>query len=320
MSAERPLPAPDFITTFRRDVIKELSRSPKSLPSKYFYDQRGSLLFDQICTLDEYYLTRSETEIMREYADEIGQAIGEGVMLVEYGSGSSAKSRLLLDRLLDPVAYVAVDISHQHLLATSDQLRRDYSQLEIIPVIADFSGPFQLPKPKTRPRSTTVYFPGSTIGNLLVNDAVQLLKSIAQQCGKNGQLVIGIDLQKDVKIIERAYNDAEGITAKFNLNLLDRINRELDASIDLSGFAHVARYNQSKHRIDMFLRSERPQTIVIGETQLVFNRGELIHTEYSHKYTIKGFADLAAKSGLTLVGSWTDQRGYFAVLHFATAS
>jgi dimethylhistidine N-methyltransferase len=300
---------------FREAVIEGLSNSPRQLPCKYFYDRRGSALFDRICELDEYYLTRTELAITERYAAEMGEQIGEGVILVEYGSGSSSKTRLLLDNLPEPAAYVPVDISKGHLLQTAEDLRRDYPNLEILPVAADFTSEFSIPQPDNDFTHVAVYFPGSTIGNLCQHEAVELLTSIAKLSGRGGGLLIGIDLDKDPDVLELAYNDREGVTAEFNLNLLHRIRDELGADLDVDGFEHVARYDQDDQRMEIFLRSLRDQVITIDEHSFELTEGELIHTEYSHKYTIDGFADLADRAGLTLRKYWTDDRKYFAVLH-----
>ena len=208
------LPRPS-ITTLSLDLI----RPPRTLPCKYFYDERGSQLFDEICKLDEYYLTRSEISIMKRHAPEMADQIGPGVMLVEYGSGSSIKTRLLLEQLQDPVAYVPVDISRDHLLRTANGLSLDFPHLEVLPVCADFTTEFHLPNSKRIPTHSAVYFPGSTIGNFLPRTALAMLAGIVPLCGTGGGLLIGIDLQKDVDVIESAYNDAKGVTAEFNLNI-----------------------------------------------------------------------------------------------------
>ncbi len=303
--------------SFADAVAAGLSSDPKELPCKYFYDQRGSSLFDQICELDEYYLTRTELEITRRYAAEMGEQIGEGAMLVEYGSGSSSKTRLLLDHLPDPAAYVPVDISRKHLLATAEDLRSDYPHIEILPVVADFTKPFALPSPARRPTHAAVYFPGSTIGNLEEHEAVHLLKSIAELCGRGGGLLIGVDLDKDPSVLELAYDDPQGVTSEFNLNLLHRMRDELGAELEVENFEHVARYDATNKRIEIFIRSLCDQHIELGGNRFNLSEGELIHTEYSHKYTIEGFAKIAASAGLTLRKSWTDDDDRFAVLHLA---
>ncbi len=302
---------------FLHDALAGLRESPKQLACKYFYDKRGSELFDQICQLDEYYLTRCELGIMERHAAEMGQQIGRGVMLVEYGSGSSVKTRYLLDELPDPVAYVPVDISDQHLHETAGELERDYPQIEILPVCADFTTDFALPLSDRAATHAAVYFPGSTIGNFLPSRATELLARITKLCGTGGGLLIGIDLQKDPRTIEAAYNDRHGVTAQFNLNLLRRINRELDGDFDLGQFSHRAFYNTELGRVESSLVSRRAQAVVVGGEVIEFAKGEAISTEHSHKYTIVGFAAMAADAGLTLRRVWMDENGYFAVVHLA---
>ncbi len=254
---------------------------------------------------------------MHDYAAEMGQQIGEGVMLVEYGSGSSVKTRYLLDALPDPVAYVPVDISRKHLHETAAILTTDYPDLEILPVHADFTKPFQLPQPERPPTHAAVYFPGSTIGNFETAAAEKLLRMIAPLCGTGGGLLIGIDLQKDVATVEAAYNDDRGITAEFNLNLLRRINRELGGDFSLQRFQHRAQYDREHGRVEISLVSRESQTVEVAGQSFNFQAGEAIHTEYSHKYTVEGFAAAAAEAGLALHKCWMDDRQYFAVLHFA---
>lgn len=307
--------APDR-SEFFDDVIAALSESQKRLPCKYFYDQRGSELFEQICELDEYYLTRTELQIMRANAGEIADQIGPGVMLVEYGSGSSVKTRILLDALHDPVAYVPVDISREHLQQVAGRLARAYPRIEILPVCADFAQSFALPTSRREPSHTAVFFPGSTIGNFALPKARALLSQISRLCRTGGGLVIGIDLRKDRESLEAAYNDRFGVTAVFNRNLLVRINRELGADFDLRKFRHTARFDSTASRVEMHLVSQCRQTVTIGEHEFEFERGESVCTEHSHKYTIDSFAELAAKVGLALHKSWCDPRQLFAVLHF----
>jgi dimethylhistidine N-methyltransferase len=253
---------------------------------------------------------------MKQYADQMGQCIGEGVMLVEYGSGSSLKTRILLDHLADPVAYAPVDISRAHLHRVAEQLAIDYPRIEVLPVAADFTQPFELPRPRRTPTHTAVYFPGSTIGNFLPEDATRILTRIADTCGTGGGLLIGIDLQKDSRTLEQAYNDSDGVTAEFNLNLLQRLQRELDSDIDTDNFDHVAVYNQCKGRVELYVRSNSDHTVSVAGEAISFRKDELVHTEYSHKYTVDGFARLAEQAGLALRRSWSDKREYFAVLHF----
>jgi len=303
------------LSNFHDDVVAGLGRDSKSIPCKYFYDERGSQLFEQICELDEYYLTRTELAIMQQHAGEMADQIGEGVMLVEFGSGSSVKTRILLDHLHRPIAYVPVDISADHLRKTAARLQRRYPSIERLPVCADFTEDFQLPTPSREPTHDAVYFPGSTIGNFQPEAARTLLRRIVRLCGCGGGLLIGIDLQKDPEIIEMAYNDSKGITAEFNLNLVDRMQRDLGASVQPEAFEHHASYNPESHRVEIGLISREDQEVTIGDHSFPLAEGELIRTEYSHNYTIDGFAELAAEAGLNLRKSWTDENDLFAVLH-----
>ncbi len=302
---------------FMDAVLAGLNSVPKQLACKFFYDERGSKLFDRICELDEYYLTRTEAAIMNRFASEMAEQIGEGVMLVEYGSGSSDKTRLLLNHLRSPVAYIPVDISSDYLLDVAAALQLEFPSVEVLPVVADFTQAFDLPVPTESPTHAAVYFPGSTIGNFRPAEAERLLQQIAELCGCGGGLLLGIDLVKDVDVLELAYNDPQGVTAEFNLNLLHRLKHELDAELDLDSFEHYARYDDEHDRIEIFIRSLCDQVIVLGEETIQLEQGELIHTEYSHKYTIESFADLAQRAGLTLRRSWTDDQNLFAVLHLA---
>ena len=305
--------------SFAEDVLAGLRQTSKTLPCKYLYDARGSRLFDEICELDEYYVTRAELSIMERFAPEMADQIGAGVMLVEFGSGSSVKTRLLLDQLERPAAYVPVDISRDHLQASADRLAAMYPHLEVLPTCADFTEPFQLPVPTHPPTHTAVYFPGSTIGNFAPEAAGEILAQIAALCGHGGGLLIGIDLQKDNATIEAAYNDAAGVTAAFNLNLLTRINRELDADIDVDQFRHEAIYRPQRGRVEIALVSQQAQSITVAGETFALGSDERIVTEYSHKYTVDGFAELAAGAGLQLHRTWTDEASRFAVLHLVVA-
>jgi len=308
------------LQVFLQDTLRGLGQNPKCLPCKYFYDEEGSRLFDRICELEEYYPTRTELAIMRRHAPEMARQSGPEVMLVEFGSGSSLKTRLLLDQLADPVAYVPVDISRDHLERTAGRLARDYPRIEILPVCADFTEPFELPT-SSRPAShVAVYFPGSTIGNFEADNARALLGRIASLCGTGGGLLIGIDLKKDTATLEAAYDDAQGVTAAFNLNLLRRINRELGADFRLDRFRHRAVYNRSLGRIEIGLVSRCRQRVSVNGKTFDFDQGEEIRTEYSHKYTVDGFAEMAAGADLMLRRHWTDADGLFAVLHLAVLS
>jgi len=304
-------------TPFRDEVLDGLAQMPKSLPCKYFYDCRGSLLFDAICELPEYYLMRTEQSIMQQFVGEMADELGSHVILIEFGSGSSLKTRYLLNHLQDPVAYVPVDISQQHLHCTARQLSQDYPEMEILPTCADFTTKFELPFLHQEPAHRVVYFPGSTIGNFDPFEASDLLDHIAEICGPGGKLLIGVDLVKDEDIITAAYNDAAGVTARFNLNLLERINRELDGNFDLGAFEHQAIYNSRRGRVEIGLVSRNQQQVYVGEVPFDFAKGELIRTEYSHKYTVEGFARLAKTAGWQLHRHWVDERQFFGVLCFA---
>ena len=303
------------VEQFRADVIDGLTGERKTLPCKYFYDELGSQLFDEICELEEYYVTRAELEIMRDNAVSIAAQIDRNVMLVEYGSGSSVKTRILLNSLIDPVAYVPVDISEEHLLKTAERLRTCYPDLDVLPVVADFTRPFQLPLPGKPYSHVALYFPGSTIGNFEPAKAAEILGTMSRLLGPQGGLLIGIDLQKDVPTIQAAYDDAQGVTAKFNLNLLTRINRDLDGDFDIENFSHKAIYDEAAHRIEISIVSLKEQSVTIGDAVICFHEDEEILTEYSHKYSIEGFAELARQHGFSLHQHWTDSENLFGVLH-----
>jgi dimethylhistidine N-methyltransferase len=309
----RPGRPADGADAMLREVLAGLARPHKQLPCKYFYDERGSRLFDEICELEEYYLTRCELAILRRHAGQMAGRLGPACALIEYGSGSSLKTRLLLDRLDRPAAYVPVDISGEHLLRSARELARAYPGLEVAPVCADFTRPFTLPPLRQSPRRRVVYFSGSTIGNFGPAEATALLAGIARLCGPGGGLLIGVDLKKDRAILEPAYDDTRGVTAAFNLNLLARINRELGADFDLGRFRHRAFYNEGAGRIEMHIVSRAAQTVHVGGTAFELAEGETICTEYSYKYGLDEFRDLAARAGLALEQVWTDEKGLFSV-------
>lgn len=304
---------------FRSDVLQGLRKSPKRLSCKYLYDRRGSQLFDAICELPEYYLTRTELQITRRFAREIAEQIGPNAALIEFGSGSSLKTRILLDHLEPPTIYIPVDISQDHLHQAASELDSAYPQLKVRPVCADFTQEFELPLSIPADAVRNVYFPGSTIGNFQPLPAQALLKRIGKLIGVGGGLLVGIDLQKSVSIIEAAYNDSQGITEKFSLNLLRRINRELGADFDLNEFYHRAIYDSNHGRMDIRLVSKRDQLVCIGNHGFEFAAGESIHTEYSYKHTIPGFTALAAAAGFELQRHWSDDRNYFGLLYLTRA-
>ncbi|MBI3040399.1 MAG: L-histidine N(alpha)-methyltransferase [Chloroflexi bacterium] len=298
---------------FRAEVMHGLRKPQKELPSKYFYDDRGSYLFELICTLDEYYIPRTETAIMADCIEEITELIGPGAFLLEYGSGSCQKVRLLLDNLDNPTAYTPIDISGQQLLQVSQELSADYPQLEVLPVCTDYTGNFELPVPGGYCARTVVYFPGSTISNFDPVPAIQFLEHVAGVCGEGGGLLIGVDLKKDPAILHRAYNDSKGVTAAFNLNLLERINRELGADFELDAFEHYAFYNPGESRIEMHLVSLREQEVHLGETTIPFHMGESIWTESSYKFSLDDFEQMAARAGFRVKQVWTDPQNWFSV-------
>lgn len=294
-----------------KEVIEGLQKSQKTLPSKYFYDKRGSELFEEICELDEYYLTRTELKIMDDHINEISTALGKDVQLIELGSGSSMKTRLLLDHQEKLHSYVPVDISEDFLKEESESLQKEYPDLKIVPVAADYTKPFHLPKTPGRVRKTA-YFPGSTIGNFTREMAADFIGLIAELVGEEGGLLIGFDLIKDHQTLVDAYDDSKGVTAAFNKNILVRLNRETDADFDLDQFEHRAVFNEGKSRIEMHLVSLREQSVRVGESIISFEKGETIHTENSHKYSIQSFRELTVPH-FENVQTWMDEDELFAI-------
>jgi dimethylhistidine N-methyltransferase len=302
-----------------REVLDDLRKTPKQLSPVWFYDENGSNLFERICELPEYYLTRAELAIMRLHAAEMASQIGPGAAVIELGSGSSLKTRLLLDQLTEAAAYVPVDISREHLLDTAGVLARDYPALNIAPVYADFTQPFALPPELASARTRVVYFPGSTIGNFEIEQAQRLLGSM-HDMARGGWVLIGIDLKKDPEILERAYDDAAGVTAQFNLNALRHVNRELHADFDMNAFAHQAVWVEEESRIEMHLVSQHQQTVHVAGEPVHFARGEHLRTECCHKYTLESFRALAARANLSLVRAWNDPEDRFSVMLLKAAS
>ena len=296
-----------------QEIVAGLQQDEKMISPKYFYDERGSQLFDQITTLPEYYPTETELGIMRENIAEIATLIGPQASLIEYGSGSSLKTRVLLEHLNDQAVYVPVDISEEHLLESARLIRAEFPDLEVLPVVADFTKRFQLPDPTVMPLRNIVYFPGSTIGNFAHAAACELLKVMYHEAGENGAMLIGVDLQKDPSVIERAYNDSAGVTAKFNLNMLRHLNREFGSDFDLDSWEHEAQYNQSEGRVEIRLVNAEQQTVNINGSSIVVEQGEGILTEYSHKYTLQGFAKMAQGAGFKVERVWTDPNKLFTV-------
>lgn len=303
---------------FLADVVEGLTRDPKSVPSKYFYDRRGSELFERICELDEYYLTRTELSILSRHGRDMADAIGPGCLLIEPGSGSARKVRLLLKHLRDPVGYVPVDISTEHLSRWAARLGEDFPGLYIEPVAGDFCADFHVPRvPGVKRR--VVFFPGSTIGNFTPSEATAWLGRMARLTGSGGGLLIGVDLKKDARILEAAYNDSRGVTRDFNMNLLVRLRRELGADVEPDRFEHHAFYNDAEGRIEMHLVSSERQTIRLDHTEVELERGETIHTENSYKFDLDQFRFMAAAAGWRRCAYWTDDERLFSVQYFEVA-
>jgi dimethylhistidine N-methyltransferase len=304
------------LVQFSDDVIAGLSRPQKSIPPKYFYDESGSRLFDLITRLDEYYLTRTELDIMHRFGAAMAARIGPQCLLIEFGGGSLVKVRTLLDHLEQPAGFAPVDVSGPHLMRAAAQLELDYPGLDVTPVCADFTQEFLLPADLDDTARRVVYFPGSTIGNFNPDEADALLRHIANIVGPGGGLLLGVDLQKDEAVIHAAYNDRRGVSAAFNRNLLIRMNRELDADFDPDAFTHRAFYNTAEHRIEMHLVSNRRQTVHVTGARFTFQPGESIHTENSYKFDPEALASRAHNCGLRLDTAWYDDRRYFGVLYF----
>ncbi len=301
------------VTDDLSEIIEGLSRQQKTLSPKFFYDERGSKLFDAICELPEYYLTRTELSIMQANMDEIVTLVGPHASLFEFGSGSSLKTHMLLKALDRIAAYVPVDISKEHLLAAAESIAAKYPDIEVWPVLADFMQPFQLPNPTVMPIKNIVYFPGSTIGNFSPEDAHRLLQVMHLEAGENGALLIGVDLQKDRDVIELAYNDSSGVTAEFNVNMLRRINREFGANFNVDLFEHRAVYNEEHGRMELYLVSQCEQLVRISGQSIRFVKGEALLTEHSHKYTLDQFDAMVKRAGFDVDTVWTDPERLFSV-------
>ena len=299
---------------FRDAVLRGLGGSPKTLPCKFFYDAEGSRLFDRICELPEYYPTRTELALLGQHAGAIASLVGPRARLIEFGSGAGVKIRLLLAALDDPAEYIPVDISREHLLQAASGLARDFPGLPISPVCADYTKPFALPRAAgVRPARNVGFFPGSTIGNFTPVEAASFLRRAAGLLGRGAIMIVGVDVPKDPAILRAAYDDAAGVTAAFNLNLLRRIDRELDADFDPALFRHEARWNEAASRMEMHLVSRVDQTVRVGRHRFDFEAGETIHTENSCKYSIDAFLALARTAGFAQVATWTDAAGLFSV-------
>jgi dimethylhistidine N-methyltransferase len=298
-------------------VLGGLGHSNKSIPAKYFYDARGSRLFEEICELDEYYVARTELAILNAFAGQIARRIGPHCELIEFGSGASDKVRILLDALERPHAYVAVDISPEALAAAAERIAADYPGLSVAAYCADYTRPFNVRASHGAGRRVG-FFPGSTVGNFTPGEAVDFLAGTLALVGQGGAMLVGVDLKKDAGVLNAAYNDAKGVTAAFNLNLLARINRELGGDFDLGAFQHHAFYDVALGRIEMHLISRQAQSARVAGRAFEFAAGETVHTEYSYKYGIGEFQDMARQAGFRPGAVWTDINRWFAV-HYLVA-
>ena len=297
---------------FRADVLAGLSHRQKTLPSRWLYDQRGSELFEEITRLDEYYLTRTETAILRRHAEEMAALCGERVVLLEYGAGAAIKSEILIDALHAPRMYAPIDIAADFLAETVERFRDRFPDLPTRPIITDFTADFDIPADvPARPR--VAFFPGSTLGNLLPSDACALLRRMREHVGSSGKAIVGVDLRKDIQTLIAAYDDRRGVTAEFNLNLLVRINRELEGDFALDAFAHEARWNERESAIEMHIVSLKPQAVSVAGRSFAFAAGETIHTETCRKFDVAGFAHSAQRSGWRVSRLWSDPAELFAV-------
>jgi dimethylhistidine N-methyltransferase len=307
------------VARFRADVLRGLNRRRKRLPCKYLYDEAGSRLFEQICELTEYYPTRTELGILRADVGAMAACVGPDCLIIEYGSGSGTKTQLLLEALRSPAGYVPVDIARELLQETATTLSKRFPGLAVRPLCADFTRPFALPIDLPTAVRRAVYFPGSTIGNFGTPAARRLLARMAHLIDRGGAVLVGVDLKKEPNVLHAAYNDAAGVTAQFNRNILARINRELGGTFRADTFMHHAFYNPIRGRIEMHLISRRRQTIEISGQPVHFADGEGILTEYSYKYTVREFHELASAVGLRPRQVWTDPRRWFSVQYLTTA-
>ena len=299
---------------FYEAVLEGLSLPQKTISPKFFYDERGSKIFDKICDTPEYYVTRTEIALLNDIQEELNSLVEPGAAVAEYGCGSSIKIKALLSALPEPSHYIAIDISKSHLIATAKEIALDYSNISVGAICADFMEPIDWPESAYfESIKRFAFFPGSTIGNLQPSEAIQFLKYVRHLVGDEGTFLIGVDMKKDAGIFNQAYNDAEGHTADFNLNLLHRMKNELGADIDISEFSHKAFYNEKLGRVEMHLISDVEQVIKIDSLEFSFEKGESIHTECSYKYSISEFSELAKKSGFSLLKNWSDKRDFFSI-------
>ncbi len=320
MNQKNTVPSHDAATSdFLADVVAGLSQEPRTLPCKYFYDAHGSELFQKICELPEYYVTRTELDILDRNRADIASQLGPKVELIGLGTGAGTKTRILIEALDEPAVYIPVDISEEQLRESTPLFQKMFPNLEILPVCADYLQRVVLPSPRHKSERRIVYFPGSTVGNFEPSEALEFLRRIANVCRGGGGLLIGVDLKKDPQVLEAAYNDGAGVTAEFNLNLLNRINRELGADFDLNQWRHEAIYNSAAGRIEMHLVSGMDQLVRLNEQKFHFQQGDRIITEFSYKYSPDEFATLAAKVGFEFIRMWTDDKRLFGLFYFTTS-
>lgn len=299
-----------------KEILAGLSQSQKTIDPKFLYDKKGSEIFERICKLPEYYPTRSEFLILKENAADMARLIGPEALIIEPGSGNGRKVRILLKCLKKIKGYVPVEIDRDILLRMTTELHDEFPELKVLPVCADFTQNIDLPlSVDFQEGKKVIFFPGSTIGNFHPSDAVSFLKRIGKLAGTGGGLLIGVDLKKNKKIFELAYDDPAGVTAAFNLNLLERLNREVDATFDLENFDHEAIYNEELGRVEMHLKSKVPQLVKVNQTMFRFKEGETIHTECSYKYTVEEFCELCSKAKFKVKKLWMDQKKLFCVYY-----
>jgi dimethylhistidine N-methyltransferase len=306
--------------TFKTEIIAGLKQTPKRIQSKFFYDERGSRLFEEITGLEEYYLTRSEIEILRKYLGEMALLIGTGAVVVEFGTGAGVKTKMLLEAIENPQAYIPIDISNEQLAEASRELSIQFPLLDIRPVCADYTSTVAIPLDGETAGKKVVFFPGSTIGNFTPEEAIGFLRQVANLAGPDGALLIGFDRNKSTKVLEDAYNDSLGITAKFNLNLIQRINREFAVNIPVENFDHFAFFNNDESRIEMHLVSRAEQTLMLDGEEIHLCEEEHIITEYSYKYSSPAFQGMLGSSRFVVQERWTDSNGYFEVCYCTTKS
>lgn len=302
------------VDTFKSEVIAGLRETPKRIPSKFFYDERGSQLFEAITELDEYYLTRTEISILKKDLPEMAARVGPNATVIEFGTGAGIKTKMLLEALVRPCAYIPIDISREQLAIASTELVKQFPNIDVHPIFADYTSKIMLPIALDSGREV-IFFPGSTIGNFTPEEAIQFLQNAAQLIHSDGSLLIGYDQVKDARVLESAYNDARGVTAAFNLNLIDRIRAEFQVVISQDAFEHFAFFNKEKSRIEMHLVRKDALTLKLGDEEISFARGEHIITEYSYKYTPEAFEKILTASGFEIQNRWNDRDEYFEVCY-----